>query len=420
MRFDTLPAWLDYLLAQHPTEIELGLQRVQQVADNLKLTKPAPLVVTVAGTNGKGSFVASLQALMLNQGLSVGSYTSPHILNFNERIQLAGVNASDAKLLEAFAAVDAAQQGVSLTYFEFTTLAALYIFNQQSLDAVILEVGLGGRLDAVNIIEPDWAVLTSIGLDHQDFLGNDLNTIAFEKLGVLREHTKLINLVTQTYPALETAKKSHEHYQLGQDFDYSYTDAGQWQLKDKKHAVNYTNLPDNGLSLASQSGALFLMNCLAKTAISQHQLTTSWGQLTLAGRFQRFQWQGVNIFLDVAHNPQAIGLLQQRLAQYPLDEGKKRIAIFSIFENKDAAGVIAPMQPLCDAWFLAESDNPRALAPHKLAAILHEHDINMISVSKNLNQAFARAKQLCQSGDQIVIFGSFMLAEALLPKLQRL
>ncbi|MCK5881985.1 MAG: bifunctional tetrahydrofolate synthase/dihydrofolate synthase, partial [Sinobacterium sp.] len=232
---NTLPEWLSYLEQQHSQltgkTIDLGLDRVSTVAQSMHLLAsndhPASLkksphcqIITVAGTNGKGSFIASCEALLLAQGLTVGAYTSPHILQFNERIRLNGENISDAILLNAFQAIyeHCEACNISLSYFEFTTLAGLVCFQQENLDIILLEIGLGGRLDAVNIIEPDWAVITSIGLDHQNFLGDTLDNIAYEKCGILRKNTPLLLLDDQQLPHLLAAKKNRSCIVFNEDF----------------------------------------------------------------------------------------------------------------------------------------------------------------------------------------------------------
>lgn len=418
MKFETLPAWLEWLEQQHPKSIDLGLERVSQVAERLCLTTPRPHVITVAGTNGKGSFVATLDALLRVQGLRVGCYTSPHFLHFNERIRINGIDVDDARLLQAFAAVNDALQGISLTYFEFTTLAALWCFQQTELDYLILEVGLGGRLDAVNIIQPDWAVITSIGLDHQDYLGDTLDAIATEKCGILREDTPLICAEPTPPAVLQQVIAVHTALVIGRDFELT-SSGHQWQLEDTAHNLRYGELADNGLSLPSQAAAVVLANRLLPEPLPQSVVQQVLAELTLTGRFQHINDDGVDIFLDVAHNPQAATMLHQRLQAWPLAEGNKRLAVFNIARDKDAAEVIRLLKADFAAWFLFTIDNPRLYNPTDLAATVHQQGINMISVSKNARQALARARSMCNPSDQIVIFGSFFVVAELLPRFQR-
>jgi dihydrofolate synthase/folylpolyglutamate synthase len=422
VRFTTLDAWLNYLEQQHPKSIDLGLERVQSVASRLVISGFNAAVVTVAGTNGKGSFVRSLECLLSDAGLKVASYTSPHILRFNERIAINQTPVSDEQLLTAFAAVDAALEDTSLTYFEFTTLAAFVLFKQQeqNLDVIILEIGLGGRLDAVNIIAPDWAVLSSIAMDHQDFLGDSLDGIAKEKLGILREDTPLVSVLegeALSLPSVQAALRNRKVLQLGQDFTLELKGRC-WSLSIGES--HYQQLPDNGLSIKSQAAAVVLANQLLDKPLSPEQVARSFTDIQLPGRFQHFQAEGVDYFLDVAHNPEAVALLCQRLQAFPLADGAKRLAVFTLFNNKDADAVIGLMKAEFNAWFLAESDNNRVTEARVLAEKIHQQGIHMISVSKNLKQAFARVRMLAEAGDQVVLFGSFEIAAELLSKLESL
>lgn len=417
MRFNELDAWLSWLEQQHPKVIDLGLERVQQVASRLKVSEfDASTVVTVAGTNGKGSFICSLEALLAANGKTVAAYTSPHIFRFNERVRINQQDVSDQELMDAFDHVDNACEEISLTYFEFTTLAAFVIFSkkQATLDYILLEVGLGGRLDAVNIIEPDWAVLTSIAMDHQDYLGDTLESIAAEKLGILRENTPLVCLADEPETLLNEARAAREVIQLGIGFTCDIQ-GKHWSFQSDN--VVYSGLRDNGLSIKSQAGAVALVNKVLEAPMQVEEVLDG---LTLPGRFQQFEADGVDYFLDVAHNPEALQLLKKRLEYHPLPEGKKRLAIFTMFANKDVDTAVEMMKDQFKAWFIAESDNNRVVGAHVLAEKLHQQGINMVSVSKNLSQALARVNMMVEPGDQVVLFGSFEVASALLPKLERI
>lgn len=416
MKYNSLAEWLSYLEQQHPLEIELGLERITQVANRLHWDFSQQQIVTVAGTNGKGSFVASLNAILRAHGKQVGCYTSPHISVFNERVVINDEMVSDAALMQAFEKVEQAKQGVSLSYFEFTTLAALQVFAQQDhLEVIILEVGLGGRLDAVNIIEPNLAVITSIALDHQDYLGDTLEAIAAEKAGILREDTPVI-LAQENIPNLLPPIESGRFVQLIQrDFFVEQT-GREWRYKDAQYQLD---LNDNGLSLASQAAAIVAANQLLKP-LQIDNVKNSLQQLFLPGRFQTHKnAAGIDFVLDVAHNPQAAELLKQRLSLMPLPAGAKRIAIFNMLADKNAASVIEILKDDMTAWFLGELDHPRARSAEELAAVLREQGCQMISTSKNLRQALSRALSMCQEGDQIVIFGSFFVVADLLARVTR-
>ncbi len=463
MLHTTLPNWLSYLENKHSQltgkTIDLGLDRVKTIAQSMQLlgdsssqtslkVLPHCQIVTVAGTNGKGSFIASCEALLLQKGLRVGAYTSPHILQFNERIRINGVSASDTFIMQALQTIHehCEKNSISLSYFEFTTLAGLYCFQQTELDVILLEIGLGGRLDAVNIIEPDWAVITSIGIDHQDFLGDDLESIAYEKCGILRANTPLILLDSQPLQHLLAAKEQRNVVSVEDDFkiDISISEAGvrRWQMQPTSNSLiqllKSDALPvinDNGLSIPSQAGAIILAQKISlarnKGLIEPEQIVSTLSGLSLAGRFQQFDLNGVRIVFDVAHNEQALNGLKQRLSERPLgiqgqglsgekgDEAK-RIAVFTMLKDKPLEYCINLFKDDFFAWFLAEVDDERAFKPSFIAEKLHDQGVHMISVSKNFTQAFARLRQMCQTGDEIIIFGSFVSVTALIEKVSKL
>lgn len=428
MPFETLSAWLQWLEQQHPKSIDLGLERVAEVATRLQLAsllQHNKTVITVAGTNGKGSFIASLQALLLAKGKKVATYTSPHMLLFNERMLLNGDMCSDDAIMEAFTEIYAALESVSLSYFEFTTLAALWLFAHSDVEYCLLEVGLGGRLDAVNIIAPDWAVITSIGIDHCDYLGDTLDSIATEKCGILRQDTPLICAEATPPQVLKQACDIRRSWMIGKDFavdsqklDNSATIAS-WCFKDLVNDQSSAPLPDTGLSLPSQAAAIQLYRLLLGADYNVHDLEAL-NNITLPGRFQRYSEDDLDIVMDVAHNPQAVALLKQRLnEQMPLAQGQKRIAVFAMLADKDIEATVALLKDDFTAWFLADLKHPRAIAASDMAAKVHQQGIHMISVSKNIRQAYARAKSLCVAGDQIVVFGSFFTVAEILKKFKR-
>lgn len=417
MKYPDLASWLAYLEQQHPIEIELGLQRIGEVAKRLALDFSHASVVTVAGTNGKGSFVASLNALLLSHQQQVACYTSPHLMQFNERIVINNEMVSDADLIQAFERVEQAKQGTSLSYFEFITLAALLIFSEaKQLDVVILEVGLGGRLDAVNILDPDLAIITSIGLDHQDYLGDTREAIAAEKAGIVREQTPLISAEADLLNLLPELEQGRELQLIGRDFSVQ-TEAERWRFQNESHQLE--GLYDNGLSLHSQAAAIIAAERLLET-FDAERVANVYSGLHLPGRFQKLRNKdGIDIVLDVAHNPQAAALLKQRLAKMPLPQGAKRIAVFNILADKNAKDVIETLKEDMTAWFIGELDHPRASRVEDLLELLQEQNIALVSTSKNLRQAYSRALSMTQTGDQIIIFGSFFVVADLLPRVLR-
>ena len=332
MKFTLLADWLAWLELQHPKEIDLGLERIRCVAERLNLDFSASTVVSVAGTNGKGSFVAAAQALLRANGLNVGAYTSPHFLRFNERIEINGCFVEDSTLIEAFESVYQALGSVSLSYFEFTTLAALSIFQQRAVDYIILEVGLGGRLDAVNIVDADIAVITSIGLDHQDYLGDNLNSIAIEKAGIFRAEKPVICAEINPPQSLVDLLQRQPHVQIGEAFSITER-AADWTLHSQINNCEMPSIAFNGLSQPSQAAAIMLVNGLLDLAMSAADVSSCLNQLSLPGRFQTFEDDGVTIVLDVAHNIQSVSLLKRRLEAMKKPENAKCVAVFNMMAD---------------------------------------------------------------------------------------
>lgn len=409
MRFECLQDWLDWQQALHPSEIELGLQRVQSVAAQMQLEHIADKVVIVAGTNGKGSTVACLEALLLYHGVSVGAYTSPHLFAYNERIRIQGQALKDAELMEAFAAIDAARGETQLTFFEFGTLAAMYLFQKAGLDVAILEVGLGGRLDAVNIIDADVAIITSIGLDHVDWLGDDLEQIGREKAGILRAKSQAVfaaNLPASV--SLMAEKLACDQYVSGDQFAKGNED--DWFSPELKiQNVPWADLP-------RESQALALMALQRLTAPNAASCCKALLSVDLPGRFQQIPDGEVEVIYDVAHNLPACQHLLQKLQSLP--PARRTLAVFTAMKDKDAKAIIQCCANAFDAWFLIEYGDKlaRAHEARNLAALLAEEGMGMISVSDNPRQAYARAKSLAGEGDRIVVFGSFHLVAPLLER----
>ncbi|MCP5346064.1 MAG: bifunctional tetrahydrofolate synthase/dihydrofolate synthase [Gammaproteobacteria bacterium] len=413
-----LSDWLGYIETLHVREIELGLERVREFAERLQLYPVSARVITVAGTNGKGSCVATLEALLLAQGFRVGAYTSPHLQRYNERIRTEGRDVSDAALCEAFARVEQCRQQTPLTYFEFGTLAALWLFQQADLDVVILEVGLGGRLDAVNIIDCDIAIITSIDLDHMAWLGTTREAIAFEKAGIMRSGRPLV-CADRSPPAgmLELAANSAVPvYQIGQEFDQSSDAEGQWSWSgrgrdDSRQQV--TGLPIPGLhadGVAAALQALELLEWRPDPAI----LGAVLGSLSLAGRFEQFYdpIRSCQVILDVAHNPAAARLLASRLQQWRVDGGAgdraKILLVLAIMADKDVPGVVAALDSVVDIWYIAQVDQARCMPAQQLA----EHTESIISSSdlsvyQDVPSAYQAACRAAGPEDVVVVTGSF-------------
>tara|TARA_R110000764_G_scaffold138885_4_gene226675 strand:- start:31233 stop:32522 length:1290 start_codon:yes stop_codon:yes gene_type:complete len=410
----SLSEWLTRLEGLHPSEIDMGLARVRQVADQLGLLQPAPLVFTVTGTNGKGSTCAGLESLLRTAGQTTGCYTSPHLLRYNERVRINGEMVSDEALCDAFAAVDQARGSVSLTYFEFGTLAALWLFKAAQLDAVVLEVGLGGRLDAVNVVDANVAVVTSIGLDHQEYLGDTLESVGFEKAGILRAGRPVISgeLDLPVSFMQRVNELGCPLLQRGRDFGWRAQDEGVWDvfaLVDSQ-PVEYlgmpsVSLPRDNLSVAIQAflqAGLYLPETELRRALTQAKAR---GRL----EFRQITWRGQarRLYLDVGHNPHAARFMAKALAA----QNVARVAVFGLLADKDLAGVHEPLISLFESWYVTPLESPRSRPAAQLAGYLagqgeRVHECNSIA------EAIARALDDSDVDTEIVIFGSFFSVAA--------
>ncbi|MCG8393896.1 MAG: bifunctional folylpolyglutamate synthase/dihydrofolate synthase [Pseudomonadales bacterium] len=397
----TLPAWLERIESMHPAEIELGLDRLRQVADRLGVASLPGTVVTVAGTNGKGSTVALMTALAERQGRRVCVYTSPHLHRFNERVRLPDGPAPDARLCEAFERVEAARGDIPLTYFEFTTLAALWLFCQSGADLFLLEVGLGGRLDAVNLIDADVAVVTSVGLDHQDWLGDTREAIAREKCGIGRRHRPLVYGETD-WPAnlLSLIEASGASGVLaGREFEYQ---GGRLTLA---NGLSLTLPPAIRLghdNLATACQAL----ALAGIPVSEADCQAVAG-LSLYGRCESFTLNDRACWFDVGHNVPAVARF---LSQLPPSQGERHL-VFGMMADKPIKDVVALFAGQRVRWYLAAPAVPRAATVARLRQALPDQarSVECNSVKEALDVALAAAKP----EDQVLIFGSFFtVAEA--------
>ena len=412
-----LSDWLAYLEQLHPSAIDMGLERSRQVALQLGLTRPAPQVITVTGTNGKGSTCAFVAALLQAQGLKVGVYSSPHLIRYNERVKVQGVEATDLELCDAFAAVEAARGDVTLTYFEMGTLAAFWLFEQARLDAVVLEVGLGGRLDAVNLVDADLALVTSIGVDHAEYLGDTRESVAFEKAGIFRAGcTALCGDPAPPEPLLAKARELGCPLLLrGRDFDLSIGDDS-WDWRGIAHGerIELRGLPL--LDLPMQNAALALQAfALLGYPLQPDATGKVLAETRLAGRLDRrvVKWHGksLNLLLDVGHNPHAARFLGQRLARQPL--GGKRRAVFGLLSDKDLDGVVAHLAPVIEEWAVAPLPTSRSRPAEQLQAALQNLGARVTSYQ---SIALALEAQCAHAtpDDEILLFGSFYcVAEAL-------
>ncbi|MGI9293490.1 MAG: bifunctional tetrahydrofolate synthase/dihydrofolate synthase [Pseudomonadales bacterium] len=411
-----LDAWQQRLATLHPQEIELGLDRVAKVANRLNYGALAERRVSIAGTNGKGSTIATLERLLLDAGQSVGVYTSPHLMRYNERVRINGEYASDADLCTALTVVDAAREDTPLTYFEFTTLAAFYLFAQQPLAVVLLEVGLGGRLDAVNIIDADIAVITSIAIDHEDWLGDNREAIAIEKAGILRSNIAFVCADRAPPNALRSAANTlnTQSYFIGEQFDYSRHADDSWTWQSGTTTFENLPLPDLHLDCAAAALQVFM---LLDNPVSAAELNRSLANCHLPGRLQQLDHHGISIVLDVAHNPAAAMALAEQLRRQPWS-GKTQ-AVFAVLSDKNWPAMLTPLQELVDSWFLAELiTSARAETAAAVADELRERGQFVANVSENPCQALRQALSIAQTGDRVLVFGSFHTVGPVLELLQ--
>lgn len=414
----SLADWLSYLEQLHPSAIDMGLERSRIVLQRLGLTRIAPRLITVTGTNGKGSTCAFLASLLQGQGLKVGVYSSPHLLRYNERVQIAGVEASDAQLCEAFAVVEAARGDTSLTYFEMGTLAAFWLFQQAGLDALVLEVGLGGRLDAVNLLDADIAVVTSIGIDHADWLGDSRESVAFEKAGILRAaKPALCGDIDPPQPLLDqVALLDAPFFLRGRDYDLSVGEQGwSWHgLNDHGEVLRLSQLPL--LDLPMENAALALqVYAVMQLPWQPEVISKALLQTRVTGRLDRrmFNWQGksLTLLLDVGHNPHAADYLAQRLASRALPG--KRLAVFGLLADKDLSGVVAPLLSEVDNWAVAPLPTSRSREVAELQAHL-QHCGAQVAAYASVQAALEAQCEQAADGDEVLLFGSFYcVAEAL-------
>jgi dihydrofolate synthase/folylpolyglutamate synthase len=393
----TLAEWLGYIEQQHPKSIALGLERVAEVLARMQLRLECP-VITVAGTNGKGSTCAMLESILRSGGYRTALYTSPHLLRYNERVRVGGVEADDAALSEAFAAVEAARHGVALTYFEFGTLAALHLFSQENVEAAVLEVGLGGRLDAVNVVDADCAVLTSVGIDHVDYLGATREEIGREKAGIFRAGRPAV--IAEPDPPASVLAAPGAKLFLGTDFGYQ-AEPGQWSYwgpGGKRGGLAYPALRGK-MQLRNASAAICALGTLALPLAMQH-VRRGLAEVELPGRFQVLPGRP-QVILDVAHNAQAARTLADNLA----DSGfaPQTIAVCGMLRDKDIGAVLRELAPRITRWHLASLSGPRGASAADLAKHLPD-----ARVFESPAEAIAAAKALAGEGDKIVVFGSFL------------
>ena len=417
----SLDSWLAHISSVHPREIDLGLDRISKVAARLLPARPGKFVVTVAGTNGKGSNVAAMEAMLIANKFSTGAFTSPHISRFNERIRLNGQDVSDEVLISGLLAIESCRQGESLSYFEYSTLLALLIFAEVEVDVAILEVGLGGRLDAVNLIDPDVAVITSISIDHEDWLGSDLGGIAAEKAGIMRENVPTV--CCDEFPSKSINEKaeaiSSRLYVMNQHYSMQAIERDQaWMWS----GLNVSNVPIECGPIANKS-IHFSNLASAMQALALLPLDIDWqlaakalAQLHLAGRFElrRDRKSGCPVIFDVAHNPAAATLLAANLEGLQAGhEAYGTIAVvLAVMADKDVEEMVSSLESCSDFWYIAQVDEARSMPVSELNERLKnraffQQEKTQLECFESVSEAYEKACELNPERGLVVVSGSF-------------
>jgi dihydrofolate synthase / folylpolyglutamate synthase len=410
----TLQQWLEHIERLHPQAIALGLDRVHEVRRALGL-EPAFPILTVGGTNGKGSACAMLEAILHCAGYRVGCYTSPHLLRYNERVRVARAEAADHELARAFAAVEAARGATQLTYFEFGTLAAMWLFRERRVEIGVLEVGLGGRLDAVNAFDADCALVTTVDIDHVDFLGGDREAIGGEKAGIFRGGRPAI-CADASPPASLTRHAADVGARLltiGRDFGAT-PQGTQWQYwgpAGKRGALPFPALRGSG-QLANAAAAITALECLRERApVAVNDVRAGLLQAENPGRFQVMPGRPA-VILDVAHNPQAARALAASLVA--MGGNGRTLAVFAMLKDKDIAGVIAAVKPQVTHWYFAGLDGPRGAGAAQLAEAFQAASVAAATACADVAAAYTQACDIAAQNDKIVVFGSFFTVAAVM------
>ena len=408
----TLDDWLRRFETLHPKKIDLTLDRVTAVIEKLELKPPPYEVVTVAGTNGKGSCVAMLESIYWHAGYDVGAFTSPHLWRFNERIRLNGADAEDADLVELFRIIDSTLGGITLSYFESSTVAALLHFARRRVDVAVLEVGMGGRLDASNAVDADCALVVSVDLDHREWLGDDREAIGREKAGIMRRGKPVV-IADRDPPRSVLAYAAAEGALprvIGRDFDF-VREPGGWRRAAGDARV--WPLPPFGgdEQYANAAACAAAVDCLAaELPVGDDALAAGIRSAYLRGRFERHDVDGVEWVFDVAHNPAAVAVLAASVARLP--RAPRTYAVFAAMRDKDLSGVVAPFLSSVDAWFVTQANAERGATADELRALLAASGARAIETAADVAAATAAARAAATHGARVLVFGSFLTVGA--------
>ena len=430
--FLTLAEWLAWQETLHHATIDLGLNRVREVMQALDLVQPSCPVITISGTKGKGSCAALLASLYSAAGYRVGLFTSPHLQRYNERIRINQQCISDQSLCVAFERINMARRDTSLTYFEFNTLAALLTFSSAMLDVWILEVGMGGRLDAVNVIDADVAIVSSIGLDHTEWLGNDLEAIGREKAGIMRRGQPAVFAAAQMPQSIQTVADEIGARLLRAEKEFGFDDHGShwsWWSNSGGEKYQMDGLPAPGIAGAVQlwnaAAVLMALNLLSqRLPINRLALEQGLADVRLSGRFQRIvseKAQDVEWILDVAHNPMSATVLAAHLRHHVNTNGTqgRTITVFGMLSDKDVVGTVNALQSVVDEWIVTGLGGMRALSEHELAMALRRGGLVVQSVAADVGSACSLALARAKPGDRILVCGSFLTVGAALTWLEQ-
>jgi dihydrofolate synthase/folylpolyglutamate synthase len=408
-RFDTVNEWLDWQQTIHPLNIDFKLERILSVYEKLNISSIAKKVITVAGTNGKGSTVSFLESILSNTNYNVGTFTSPHILKYNERIKINQKEIDDESLLDVFELIDKKRGSTTLTYFEFATLTAFYLFSKSDLDVAVLEVGLGGRLDATNIIDSDISIITSIGIDHTEFLGSTIDSIALEKAGVMRPFKKSIFAQDKPPAALFQYAKNNSVNLLVHNNDYSVTrNAKTWGIKSKNITIeNIPNLKmigDYQYNYAAAS-AMALTEILPECISEDNQIKEALCNTKISGRFQYLK-KSPDIILDVAHNEDASKSLARNIKNIG---HKKIIAVLGILADKDVYSIVEPFSSFINHWHIGTIDSERGMNSDEIKYRINSLFKNNLSITtySSISSAFISAVNSQDKDTLILAYGSF-------------
>lgn len=397
----TLDEWLNKIENLHPVKWDLGLDRVGEVGRRLDVIKPAPVVYLVAGTNGKGSTCEYLEQLCLIKGIGVGKTISPHLIHFNERIVVGGQPVPSEEICAAFEAIDSIRGDITLSYFEFAALAALLIFKNQKVDVAVLEIGLGGRLDAMNIVDPDVSIITQIAMDHESWLGDSLDLIAREKAGIMRTGKPCVIAGESQPSSLEEYASGKGVNVLMNDREFGLGDGRAWYTSESAKQIRMEDLPEGKLPALSAIAALQAFSC-GGFDVSEDEFRRVLKQTALAGRMQ---WLGERILLDVAHNPNAAEYLKSRLQALP---GFKSIhAVVGMYADKDCKTILGMLKDLIGHWHFTDMDDDRAASAQELESYIPDLNRCVISTYDKISNAYNGALQAVSDDDLLLVFGSF-------------